>query len=250
MNTVSKSVVVCVALVCLPVFSYASNIDELRSALEASDWEKGKSVGGAITAEEPENGTAFYLLGKALLGLKEHEAAVDAFKRANELVAGNADYLADYAFALIQRGQQMNMFQAGPTYMRALDKYKEAVELDPDHLASHIGLARYYLHAPAIGGGSIKKAKDHAAEVARINPFQGHIEAALIAAKENRMADSESEYAAAIALDGDHAWLHFELAKLQQAAGKPDEAKDSYERALALDPEHQGAKAALKGWKG
>lgn len=140
------------------------------------------------------------------------------------------------------------MFQAGPTYMRALDQYKAAVKVNPDHLGAHIGLARYYTNAPAIGGGSIAKAKEHAAEIARIEPYLGRVEYAFIALKEQRYADAEEQFSEAVALNDKEAWIHFELAKLQQQSGKMLEAKEGYEKTVALDPEHEGANAALKAY--
>ncbi len=231
-------------------FVAAGEIEDLRSAVESSSWESAKSIGEALVASESENGEAFYLLGKALAGLGDKQAAVDALKVANKLESDNADYLADYGYALIQRAGDMNMFQAGPMYMRALDQYKAAVKANPDHLGAHIGLSRYYMNAPAIGGGSIKKAKEEAAEVVRLNPYLGHIEMGMIALKEKRSDDAEVEFAAAIVIKSDDAWLHFELGKLQAASGKTLEAKASYEKTLELDPGHEGAKAALAGIEG
>ncbi|EDY83318.1 tetratricopeptide repeat domain protein [Verrucomicrobiia bacterium DG1235] len=250
MKQIIKSSVALLAAYALAAFAYAGDIDELRSAVGSSKWEAAKEIGMKLTAAEVENGEAFHLLGKALAQLGEKEAAVDALKIANKLVKDNADFLVDYGSALIERGQEMNMFQAGPTFMRAMDQYKAAVKVDPDHVGGHIGLSRYYMNAPAIGGGSMKKAKEHAAEIARINPYLGHIEMALIAQKENRSEDAEAEFAAALAMDGNNPWLHFELAKLQQMSGKMLEAKSSYEKTLELDPEHKGAKAALEAFGG
>ncbi len=224
---------------------FAGELEELRSAVDASEWDAARALGESLTAADSENGEAFYLLGKALGGLEKKEEAVDAFKKANSLVKGNADYLADYGYALILSAQDMNMFQAGPTYMRAMDQYKAAVKADPDHLAAHIGLSRYYMNAPAIGGGSMKKAKIHAAEIARINPYMGHLEHALIAQKEKRNEDAEAGFSAALAIKSDEAWVHFELGKLQQMTNKMLEAKASYEKAVELNPNHEGAKAAL-----
>lgn len=225
-------------------------LDSLRGAVASENWAEAKTLGETATAADAENGEAFYLLGKALVGLKEYEAAVSALKSANKLVKGNADYLTDYGYALVMRGQEMNMFQAGPVYMRAMDQYKEAIKVNPDQLAAHIGLARYYWNAPAIGGGSMKKAHEHVLEVARINPYLGHIESAALAEKENRLADAEADYAAAIAMKGGQAWLYFELGKLQQMSGKMLEAKASYEMTLELEPGHEGAKAALTAFGG
>ncbi len=240
-----KTIVASIALLTSSTLLVAGEIEELRAAVEKSDWAAARALGESLTGEGSDNGEAYYLLGKALAGLSEKETAVDAFKKANALVKGNADYLADYGYALILKAQDMNMFQAGPVYMRAMDQYKAAVKANPDHLGAHIGLSRYYMNAPAIGGGSLKKAKEHAAEIARINPYMGHLEFALIAQREKRNEDAEMEFANALAMKDDEAWVHFELGKLQQMAGKMEEAKGSYEKALALNPDHEGAKAAL-----
>lgn len=245
MNASLKTYILSLFVLVGVAFASAGELEDLRSAVEDSDWATAKALGETLVGADSENGEAFYLLGKALGGLKENEAAVAAFKSANKLVPDNADYLADYGYALIMRGQEMNMFQAGPTFMRAMDQYKAAVKIDPDHLGAHIGLARYYMNAPAIGGGSMKKAKGHATEIARINPYRGHLESAMIAQKEDRNEDAEADFLAALAMKSDEAWVHFELGKLQQMGNRLEEAKASYEKALELDPEHMGAKAAL-----
>lgn len=245
MKNILKTLVVVVAV---SKTIFAGEIEDLRLAVKTSDWDAAKALGESLTAANTENDEAFYLLGKALGGLEEKEAAVAAFKKANSLAKGNADYLADYGYALIMRAQDMNMFQAGPTYMRAMDQYKAAVKADPEHLGAHIGLSRYYMNAPAIGGGSMKKAKDHAAEIARINPYMGHLESALIALKENRNEDAEVDFVAALAMKDDEAWVYYELGKLQQIRNAMTDAKASFEKALALDPNHEGAKGALSAF--
>lgn len=226
-------------------FAEEGEVDKLKDAIAGEKWDEAKSVGEALVVSEPENGEVYYLLGKAYAKLDEREAAVDAFKNAVKYESENADYFADYGYALIQRAQEMNMFQAGPIYMRGLDQYKRAVSINPDHIGAHIGLSRYYMNAPAIGGGSMKKAKEHAAEIARISPYLGHIENALIAEKENRAEDAIAEFEAAVSMESNNAWIHFELGKLYQGEGKMEAAKMAYEKTLQLQPEHEGAKAAL-----
>lgn len=228
----------------------ADELERLRDAVASEDWAEAKSLGETLSSAEPENGEVANLLGKAYSGLGDREAAVEAYKQSVKFDKENADYYSDYGYALIMRGQELNMFQAGPTYMKALDQYKKAVDLDPDHLSAHIGLSRYYMNAPAIGGGSMKLAKDHAEEIARINPYLGHIEKALIAQKENRVEDAISEFESAVSMKSDDAWIHFELGKLYQLIGSIPESIAAYQRTLELQPEHEAAKAALGSLEG
>lgn len=91
----------------------------------------------------------------------------------------------------------------------------------------------------------MKLAKEHAAEVERIDPFLGHVEHALIAQKEGRSSDAAQRYAKAAALQPNAAWIHFELGKLHQTAGEVEEARAAYEKTLELDPDHKEAEGAL-----
>lgn len=226
-------------------FASDSSLAEAEAALREHDYAGAKALVEPALASERDNARAHFLLGLAEFGLKNLDASEKALSNAIKLDGTNADFYAKRARTRIERAQEMSMFTAGSVYMKSLEDNQRAVELDPDYLESHIGLARYYSNAPAMGGGSMKKAKAHAAEVLRIDPYLGHIELALIADKENRTSDAIAEYQAAIALNAADASTHFELGKIYQASGHMLEAKGAYEAALRIEPEHAGAKAAL-----
>ena len=64
--------------------------------------------------------------------------------------------------------------------------YEKAVELDPGHVDAHIALFQFYLNAPGIAGGSFRKARQHAAEVGKVDGYavQGALMLAHVEAKD------------------------------------------------------------------
>src|SRR5690606_1918124 len=136
-------------------------------------FQDAKELASARVQAEGESADALCQLGRAESGLGDHAEAERLFKAAIALDGTVGQYHAYLADAKIGRAQSLDMMSAGALYMSALDSYKKAVALDPDNLHGHIGLCRYYWNAPAMGGGSIAKAKEHAGHVARIDPYQG-----------------------------------------------------------------------------
>ena len=222
-----------------------SAIDDARKAIEEERFADAKSLLEDHIEASPEEAEAHYLLGRAERELGHLEASEDHLERAISLNDEISAYYSALGLTLITKGQTMNMFTAGPVYMSAMDKYRRAVELDRDNIEAHIGLTRYYWNAPAIGGGSVKKAKEHAAEVERVAPAQGKIEFALIAQKEGRNDEAIALFEEAVALNPNHAGAFFDLGNLYQTTGDAAKAKEAYKQALTLDPGHQGATAAL-----
>lgn len=225
----------------------AADIDSVNELVNSGAFADAKEQATELIASEP-SAAAYLALGKAEFGLKDYEASIKALSEAIKLEPENANAYSERGLARTFKGMGMNMFAAGPVYMKSLDDYKKAVAIDPDLIAAHIGLARYYSNAPAIGGGSMKKAKEHAAEVARISPYQGHIEVGLVALLDKRPEDAKTELAAAYAMNAKDEWLTFELAKVYQMTGDMPAAKEHYEALLELNPEHEGAKAALNAF--
>lgn len=224
----------------------AASLDAARAAVDGSRFQEAKDLISAQGDAAETDAEALYLLGRAETALANFADAERALGKAIALDGQNAEYHASLGHAMIGRAQTLDMFSAAPLYMQALDLYRKAVALDNDNLGAHIALCRYYWNAPAIGGGSMVKAKQHAAEVARINPYLGKIERALIAQREGDGEAAAGYFAESLAMNPQNAWARFELAKLLQAAGKTDEAKAAFEAVLALDPQHAEAKAALE----
>jgi len=82
-----------------------------------------------------------------------------------------AHYWAGRLFG--QQASEASMFKAGGLAESALLHFKRSVELDPHFLDGHIALVQYYIRAPFFAGGSVKKARLSADDIAKLNPIEG-----------------------------------------------------------------------------
>jgi tetratricopeptide (TPR) repeat protein len=65
--------------------------------------------------------------------------------------------------------------------------FETAVKLDGKNVGAHIQLAGFLTEAPPIVGGSIEKAKTHAAEILKLRPISGYFAYGRIYLKENKL---------------------------------------------------------------
>jgi tetratricopeptide (TPR) repeat protein len=75
---------------------------------------------------------------------------------------------------------------------RIKDSFSKAVELSPKHFDMRRDLIQFYLQAPGIAGGSVRKARDQAAEFATLDPARGALLRADIHAYEEEYAKAEA----------------------------------------------------------
>lgn len=225
-------------------------IASARKAVEESRFEQAKSELTSYLADHAESAEALFLLGRAESGLGNHKVGEEKIGAAIQLDGSVGEYYAQLGSVMIAKAQTMNMFEAGPIYMAAMEKYRQAVAVDPKNLHGHIGLCRYYWNAPEMAGGSIKKAKDEAAIIEQINPYLGKTEFALIAQKEGLTEDAIALFTELAGMNPGNPWPHYELGKLYQMSGKMAEAKAAYQKAVELNPAYEEAKAALAAFGG
>ena len=122
---------------------------------------------------------------------KSNELEVNLLKVRIDLASNELDEAADNLEHLIEQhpkqaelyywqgrvnaaqAQQASIFSAAG-YAKASKKgFQMAVELDPQNIQSQRGLMQFYLQAPAIVGGSAKKAKEVAATIMKIDKLHG-----------------------------------------------------------------------------
>src|SRR5437762_338562 len=80
------------------------------------------------------------------------------------------------------------------------DELEEAVRLDPNLIGARVDLVRYYVVSPRIVGGSMKKARAQAAEIARRDPALGAFAWGYIAYREKSYGPARIKLQEAIRL--------------------------------------------------
>jgi tetratricopeptide (TPR) repeat protein len=142
-----------------------------------------------------------------------------------------------------QRGRHQLDRGTGRGYAEALASFGEAVALDPDSAAAHVGLADAWLmlgrHAYRPPAETLPQAKAAARQAERLDPAAPGLQAVLAGVYfywDWDFAAAEAAYRRALALEPGSARGHHGLAHFLSAMGRHDEALEASRRARALEP--------------
>jgi tetratricopeptide (TPR) repeat protein len=177
---------------------------------------------------------AAYYLGRIAVIEDRHEDAVRLFERAVKADGRNADYHTWLGIALGLQARQAGRLRQAMLASRAKGEFERAVALDPRSVGAREGLVQFYSIAPGIAGGNMRRAREHAAAIARLSPMRGHLASGLICERERDYAGAEREYLAAASISPDSAAPRMALGALYQRVQRWNSAFAAYERALAL----------------
>jgi len=83
-----------------------------------------------------------------------------------------------------RQAQQASIFSAASYAKEAKQAFIRSTEVDPTYVPGYIGLIQYYTNAPSMVGGSIKKAKQVAQQLAKLDPVESTLSLLTIAREE------------------------------------------------------------------
>ena len=177
---------------------------------------------------------AAYYLGRIAVVEDRLEDAVRAFERAIRADGRRAEYHAWLGIALGLQARDAGRLRQANLASRAKGEFERALALDARHVSAREGLVQFYSIAPAVFGGSARRAREHAAELARVHPMRGHLASGMVHERQRDHDAAEREYRAAAALAPDSAAPLMALGGLYQRTGRWSRAFAAYERVLAL----------------
>jgi Flp pilus assembly protein TadD len=119
---------------------------------------------------------------------------------------------------------------------KARQHFEKAAQLNPSNLEAQSDLFEYYLEAPGFLGGGQDKAANTAAQIARINPAEGHWAEAKLAEKRKEFSKAEQQLRRAIEIAPHQIGRFIDLAKLLVKQGRIQEADQSIARAEQIAP--------------
>jgi tetratricopeptide (TPR) repeat protein len=197
------------------------------------------AIAGAQTAPDA------YKTGRAAFDAADYGAAIKAFERTVQLDEKNAEYHLWLARSVGMSAADANILRQPFLAKRAKAEFERTVALDRSNVPGREGLLQFYLRAPAIGGGSVTKARELAEESAKINGLRGHFARAAIANHDKEPAVAEREYRAALAGFPDSVPAYASLMSNLQQNGKSDDAFAVGEKLLARRPGDVAAQFAF-----
>ena len=175
-----------------------------KKVLEAQAKREPKSARWAYALAHATRAEAEQTQGEA--ARKMREQAQERFERAAELQPSFADGHAWLATACFDRIDDVGMLSKMSLASKGRGGFEKAVSLDSNNVAGRVGLAQFFLQAPAIAGGSEEKAKEQGDKLVAIpgkrGEFQGRMVLAGIAGKKSDWAEMARQYTAAETAQG------------------------------------------------
>jgi len=150
----------------------ANSIAEYEQAFAIKDFQNANDILQKLKTQEPNNAELYYLSAKANMGLKNYQQAVTESAQAVIKNPDVSDYHRLFADTQVLKfvGTQNTSIIKLPGFARRVKRsYQTAVNLDPDNIKAREGLALFYMMAPGIIGGSIKKAEFQAQAIEKID---------------------------------------------------------------------------------
>ncbi|HLP08848.1 MAG TPA: tetratricopeptide repeat protein [Opitutaceae bacterium] len=140
------------------------------ASAHAGDWERAEPFLETAAAATPADVEACAALALRRLEQKRNKEAVVFAERAVQVAPDSADLQALLGRTLGARIGELIFVQQGFVASRMLQAFHRAVELDPHHVPALVGLANYYMNAPAIVGGSVEKAEEYIRKIETLAP--------------------------------------------------------------------------------
>ncbi|HKA02187.1 MAG TPA: tetratricopeptide repeat protein [Candidatus Solibacter sp.] len=221
----------------LTVLAWASgpDLENARKLYQLTEFERSNQALRSIP-EKDRNGAVWELMGKNYYGLADYKKATEVFEKALAIEPENSEFNLWMGRAYGRRAETSSMITAPGYASKARQYFEKAAQLNPKNLEAQSDLFEYYLEAPGFLGGGQDKAAATAADIARINPAEGHWAQAKIAEKHKEYSKAEQHLRRAIEVAPHQIGRFIDLAKLLVKQGRIQEADQSIARAEQIAP--------------
>lgn len=188
---------------------------------------------------------AMAYLGRTYLARRRAAQAVDWLQRAVQRAPARSDLHDWLAQALGISAQRAPLVRQLGLAVKAGKEFARAVELDAANLDALDDLIEFQIEAPAVLGGSLAKARAHAAEMLQRDRLRGRLALARVLLRAEGLAAAEHELAGAAADFPADPRPPAALGGMLTDAGQYERAFAAFDAALRLDPDNADAQLGL-----
>ena len=223
------------------------------ASFHANQYADARRALDAAVREHPNDARAHHYLGRIAMHETRFGDAITHLQRAAELEPSVAEHQILLGRAYGQMAVRSGLRKKFGFAKRARVALERAVELDPSSIEARSGLIQFHLLAPGLVGGSSSKARAHAAEIAKRNPFRGALARAWIAEDRKDYDQAAREYRDAITQAPDSLISYWGLAQLWQRGARFDSAFALMDDLIRRQPDampayyYYGRAASLSG---
>lgn len=183
------------AAVALSCASPAVHAHAYSAAIKAKKYAEVEQAASAKLATDPQNAEALIARVDLIVAQGQEARLEEAVKLAEQCIAAHpqkSECHEALGNALGTKAMMGGIMSAIGYATDIRDAFKKAVELDAKNLDARFSLLTYYQQAPGIVGGGSGKAKDLAAETAKVHPEAGKLMQAAIALADEDFAKAEA----------------------------------------------------------
>ena len=213
---------VAAALVGLAASAYAQSGAGGIAAFNAHRYADARRELDAAVRAHPNDARIHHYLGRIAMHETRFGDAIAHLEKAVALDPSTAEHQLWLGRAYGQLAVRSGFTKKFGLGRRARAALERAVELDPSSLDARSSLVQFYLLAPGLVGGSMSKARAHAADMAKRSAFRGALARAWIAEDRKDYDGAAREYRDAIAGAPDSLISYWGLTQLWQRSARFD----------------------------
>lgn len=210
---------------------------EAEKLIEAGHWKKARSIVQARISQSPDDSLSYYLLSQIRHAFGDDTTPKSLAEKAVALDGKVAKYHRQLAETVGIEAQHANPFRLVLLARQFRSELDTAISLDPYDIQAQRDLLEYYLVAPGIAGGDVKKAALIAQHIAELDTAEGFLAKARVAAFRKQYTETAALLVQACIAQPSGYKARAELAKFYLAPEHPNPAgaENTAKELLKLD---------------
>jgi len=185
-----------------------------------------------------QNSKSVFEEGKKNFDEQNFNKAIEIFESLIEKHPDKADFHYWLGASNIEALQEASLFKKASLSYYGLKHLKKSIAIDSSHVSARVRLANYYLHAPAIAGGSYKKALEQAIALRDYDKTTAYSLEASIYTSQKEYDKAEQLYLGLIQRQENNYKVYYRLAVISSEQQDYKKALEYCQKSIDIYPEY------------